>query len=276
MASIILTIFDAIRSLCIQNMAVHLPVLLNASLTPAPLLLQDVRSLLHTPYIPMEAGYALNSDGMYHVAATTYMKDVTGEMIDWWFGWVTNTTQYKLWHPKDHVSSDWSGPHGNGIYIGGHHLVREYIGGELQTLRISFKDPSVYFGENWKEEFQAKNYSTAVCGTVGIWTGPGIAALQVGHLVHLVKDEFNGVRMRSRFWLGDISILPSKELRAKIISQAMVKGLAQHTTEEMAILSNILPALYKKETKGPQSTKEGDLADKEAGHRERFVLHDEN
>jgi hypothetical protein len=272
MASTFVTITSALQSLFTQRNALQFPIPLNASITPSPLLLQDAPSLLSTPYMPMESGYALNSDGMYHVAASTYMKDVTGDMIDWWFGWVTNTTQYKLWHPLDHVSSDWSGPHGNGRYIGGHHLVREYIGGELQTLRISFKDPGVYFGSTWKEDFRANNYATAICGTVGLWTGPGITALQVGHLIHLVKNEYNGVRMRSRFWLGDISLLRSKELRAAAVPQAMVKGLVKHTTEEMGTLASILPELYKRE---------GGLVREEernkfVGNAQSGIVHDEN
>jgi hypothetical protein len=168
-------------------------------------------------------------------------------MIDWWFGWVTNTTQYKLWHPKDHVSSDWSGPHGDSKYIGGHHLVREYVGGELQTLKISFKDPSEYFGSNWKGDFKANNYSTAICGQVGLWIGPGTTSLQIGHLIHLVRNEFNGVRMRSRFWLGDISLLPSASARAAVVPKKLVVGLTKHTTEEMAILGTFLPDLYRSE-----------------------------
>lgn len=62
-----------------------------------PLVLKEAKVLLTNPYLPMEAGWALNSDGMYHVAGHTYMKGVTGSMIDWWFGYVTNTEQYKQW-----------------------------------------------------------------------------------------------------------------------------------------------------------------------------------
>ncbi|TID13223.1 hypothetical protein E2P81_ATG10077 [Venturia nashicola] len=239
--------FTGVVSSLFGNSSAGLPPLLNVTATPAPLLLKQAPTLLTNHWLPMEAGYALNNDGMYHVAANTMMKDVTGEMIDWWFGWVTNTTQYKLWHPKDHVSSDWSGPHGNSQYIGGHHLVREYIGGELQTLKISFRDPGEYFGPQWKEEFKANNYSTAVCGTVSLWTGPGINGLQIGHLIHLVKNEFNGARMRSRFWLGDVNILSrlGPGARAAVVPKSLVVGLTKHTAEEMGILANILPDLYK-------------------------------
>lgn len=62
-----------------------------------PLCLQDAKLLLENDYLPFEAGYAINADGMSHIAASTYMPGVTGEMIDWWFGWIHNTDQYKLW-----------------------------------------------------------------------------------------------------------------------------------------------------------------------------------
>lgn len=48
---------------------------------PNPLLMKDAKGVLTSPYLPMEAGYALNSEEVYHVAGHTYMKDVTG-----WFG----------------------------------------------------------------------------------------------------------------------------------------------------------------------------------------------
>jgi hypothetical protein len=77
-------------------MSIQLPnVTLNPILTPAPLLLKDARTLLTNPYLPLEAGYSLNTDGMWNVAGEAYMPTVTGSMIDWWFGYVTNTEQCK-------------------------------------------------------------------------------------------------------------------------------------------------------------------------------------
>lgn len=93
-----------IASSLMGNGTIQIPPLVNVTETPAPLLLSQAPILLTTPWLPMEAGYALNNDGMYHVAANTMMKglthdslsphdkltfpDVTGDMIEWWFGWV--------------------------------------------------------------------------------------------------------------------------------------------------------------------------------------------
>lgn len=186
---------------------------------------------------------------MYHVAAETRMPGVTGEMIDWWFGYVTTTQQYKQWHPADHISSTWSGPHGNSTYIGGHHLVQEKLhNGPVQKLRISFKSPSEYFGPNWKADFERAGVATAICARVGLWSGIGKAGIDSGHVIHLVMKEKDGVRMRSRFWLGDISILPPiAALRAAAIDESIPKGLQIHCSEEMTYLAGFLPELYKKE-----------------------------
>src|ERR1700744_59551 len=102
------------------------------------------------------------------------MPNCTGEMIDWWFGWVTTTDQFKMWHPKDHVHSEWSGAHGNSTYIGGYPLIQEWIGEECFHLRMEFKAPSKYFGNDWREKFRQNSYETAICARIGIWGGPGI------------------------------------------------------------------------------------------------------
>jgi hypothetical protein len=246
--------------------------------------LKDARTLLDNDYLPVEAGHGPASDGMYHVAASTYMPGCSAEMIDWWFGFIHNTEQYKLWHvrrslsfdctrvtpllgerrlvdcygcdealryaddfvqPRDHVFSDWEGPRENkSEYIGGHHLVHEYIGGEMCKLKISFKDPGNYFGPDWKQDFEAKGYGTAVCGRVGMWDEEKGTVLYTGHLIHLIKDEPNACRMRSRFWLGDVEGVA--EAQGTKVPEAMRGGLMKHCIEEMAILASQLPELYRR------------------------------
>ena len=215
-----------------------------------PLLLSDAKLLLNTPYLQHEAGYAVNAEGMHHIAACTYMPRCTGPMIDWWFGWIHDTAQYQLWHPNDHVFSDWEGPRNNdSTYIGGHHLVHEYIGGHLAKLKISFRDPAEYFGDSWKEDFAAAGYATAVCGRVGNWTPETGEVLYTGHLIHLIKEERIGCRMRSHFWLGDIEGVIDPAQRAAGVPGFLPKGLCQHAAEEMAVLASILPELYHKHSR---------------------------
>lgn len=205
--------------------------------------LSEAPKLLGNDYLELEAGYGLTSDNMAHIAASTYMPGVTAAMIDWWFGYVHTTDHYKLWHPTDHVFSDWEGPRENkSEYIGGHHLVKEYIGGQLCMLKISFKDPSEYFGTDWKTQFEKGNFGTAICGRVGQWNPETGDVLYTGHLIHLVKNEEHGCRMRSRFWKGDIQ--GQRENAGDKVPKYMTEGLMKHATEEMAILASKLPTLY--------------------------------
>lgn len=199
-------------------------------------------------------------------------------MIVWWFGFIKDTKEYKLWvklsaprerilvlvnlvgstqklddrtnqgfqHPRDHVFSDWEGPRNNdSTYIGGVHLVHEKIGGELQKLKIRFKDPGEYFGADWKTKFAAANIGAAICGRVADWNPDADTAMDMAHLIHLVEDTDDGCRMRSRFWIGDVSGL-SAEQRRVIPLPVSLEGLVRHASEEMAILAGILPDLYAK------------------------------
>lgn len=214
--------------------------------SPIPIRLSDAKLLLQNDYLPLEAGHGLTDDNMHHVAASTYMPNVSAKMIDWWFGFIHTTDQYLLWHPRDHIFSDWEGPRDNkSEYIGGHHLVHEYIGGELAKLKISFKEPSEYFGDSWKEDFRKYGYGTAICGRVGTWESEKIT--YNGHLIHLIKNEPDGCRMRSRFWLGDVEGLPRPV--GDTIPSYMTAGLLQHATEEMSILASILPELYQQHSR---------------------------
>ena len=75
-------------------------------------------------------------DGSYLVAVRTEMPKVKAEMVKWWFTDYLQTTQhYKMWHPEDHLWMDWENKE-SGKIIGASHLVHEYIGEEIQKLRI--------------------------------------------------------------------------------------------------------------------------------------------
>lgn len=123
--------------------------------------------------------------------------------------------------------------------------MHEFFAGKLAKLKISFLDPGEYFGSTWKIDFERAGYSTAVCGRIGNWDDETGDVSYFGHLIHLIKDEPDGVRMRSRFWLGDVpGLLLSPEEKKASVPRELAFGLLQHATEEMAILATILPDLY--------------------------------
>lgn len=167
---------------------------------------EDRHDLLKPGYLPMETGVEIRPDGTGTVAAFTRMPRCRAKMIDWWFSWVGDTDQYKLWHPRDHVASAWEG-RVDGKYIGATHLAVEYMAGQgpVKKLRISFKDPREFFDA---AAYDASNVF-AVCGRVGPQDHPFV----VSHLCHSVRDTDYGCEMRSRFWQGHIaSTDPDKQL----------------------------------------------------------------
>ena len=69
--------------------------------------LSRANDLLNPGYLPFESGYWDLADGKRLVAALTRMPGCRAKMVHWWFSWLGGTEQYKLWHPRDHVFSDW-------------------------------------------------------------------------------------------------------------------------------------------------------------------------
>ncbi len=202
--------------------------------------MRDANQLLSAGHLDFEAGYSRLPDGRLHVAAWTGMPGCTGKMVEWWFGYLETTEQYKRWHPKDHVWCEWIGERGTGGFIGGTHHVHEYVGGEMQKLKIHFHEPSEYLDVS---RFAEAGVSAAVCGRVGLLDAP----VWAGHLIHLCRDTDYGCEMRSRFWLGDFDppeMAPDPETRMQIFPDRVGQGLVKHCKEEMTYLAGFLPELY--------------------------------
>jgi len=207
--------------------------------------LDQANALLEPGYLSFESGTLRLEDGQMHVASRTTMPGCKGRMVDFWFGFLRTTEQYKWWHPKDHVWCDWVGERDTGRYIGGTHQVHEYIGGELMKLKIHFRDPAEYLDVS---RFAEAGVSTAVCARVGLLDAP----VWAGHLIHLVRDTDYGCEMRSRFWLGDTdppAMAASREARINLFPDLAGSGLHRHCNEEMGYLAEFLPRLYQRETR---------------------------
>ena len=202
--------------------------------------LAAANQLLDSGYLDFESGYKRLSDGQLHVANWTTMFGCTGKMVEWWFDFLETTEQYKWWHPKDHVWCEWIEGADSSNYVGGTHRVHEYIGGELQKLRIHFRDPSEYLDVS---RFSEAGVTAAVCARVG----PLDSTIWAGHLIHLCRDTDYGCEMRSRFWLGDFDppeLAPDAESRRSLFPDSAGEGLVKHCHEEMSYLAQFLPGLY--------------------------------
>lgn len=206
--------------------------------------LSQADALLEPGTLDLESGYRRLPDGQLHVAAWTTMFGCSGRMVEWWFGYLETTEQYKWWHPRDHVWCEWKGERGTGRFIGGEHHVHEYIGDDLQKLRIRFREPSEYLDV---DRFADAGISAAVCARVGALEAP----VWSGHLIHLCRDTDYGCEMRSRFWLGDMDpseIASDAETRTRLFPDRVGAALQQHCHEEMSYLAGFLPDLYARET----------------------------
>ena len=204
--------------------------------------LDQANQLLDQFYLPFESGWQRLPDGSAHVAARTHMIGCTPEMVAWWFGFIHHTEQYKWWHPRDHLFSDWDGERGTGRYIGGTHLVHEYIGPSIYKLKINFREPAEILDTS---RFEAARVGVAVFGYVGDLEQDG----WFGRLLHLVQKTDDGCVMRSRFWLGALDPMPPNpvppDVLAGLVPDSLAAGLHAHASEEMSILASFLPTVYR-------------------------------
>jgi hypothetical protein len=212
---------------------------------------ENVADLLKPGYLPLESGVEAYDDGFRTVAALTRMPHCRAKMVHWWFGWVGGTDQYKLWHPTDHLFSDWENREG-GNYVGASHLVHEYLAGSdgpLFKLKIQDQEPGAFLGNPGF----AQSDGVAVAARIGALDEP----MNLGRMVHFVRDTDFGCEMRSRFFLGFIegregAPTPEDEtvaaLRRELVTEDLARRLHQHATEEMGYLGDLLPVLYRQVT----------------------------
>ena len=200
-------------------------------------------------YVDFESGVERLRDGTIEVSSLVSMPDVTSSMFRWWFSDYLQTSQhYKMWHPEDHVWMDWEHKK-SGEIAGSHHLVHEYIGGEMSKLRIQFVWPHEILGYDPSDE-----NTVVLCAQVGELD----SSLNIAEMCHVARDMPWGTELRSRFWLGVVSdreatgwqnfllslVVNNPISRRLAVSEAEGLALQKHCIEEMNYLANLLPAIY--------------------------------
>ena len=146
---------------------------------------------------------------------------VTPEMLHWWWRSMMTPGNYKLWHPKDHVSADWEVPPAEGTLVGGIRNVVEKIGEfPVRKLRIRIEDPA---SSPIKASYRYVNATSIIDpdNKPVVW------------ITHEYRAEPYGIRMRSTFRLS------------KNAPQQFIDALRQHNKEEMGRFPEFLPKLYK-------------------------------
>jgi hypothetical protein len=211
----------------------------------------EVNDLLKPGYLKIESGVVDYPDGFKTVCALARMPRSRAKMVEWWFRYLGGTEQYKLWHPTDHLFSDWE-DRVPGTHIGSSHLVHEYLAGSdgpNYKLRINFRDPH--------EFYDPARYATlngaAICARIGSLEHP----VNFARMTHFVRNTDAGCEMRSRFFLGHIesrdparpiSDAEAAAMRAERVTDELARRLHQHCTEEMSYLGELLPIMYRQVT----------------------------
>ena len=213
--------------------------------------LEEVNELLKPGYLKIESGIVDYADGFKTVCAFTRMPRCKAKMVEWWFRWLGGSDQYKWWHPRDHVFSDWE-DRKPGTHIGSSHLVHEYLAGDdgpLFKLRINFRDPAEFFDP----PSYAKLDGAAICARIGALEEP----VNLGRMTHFVRNTDAGCEMRSRFFLGHVESRDPQVIfsdrqkavaRAEKVTDDLARRLHQHATEEMGYLADLLPVMYRQVT----------------------------
>jgi len=213
----------------------------------------DANTVTAEGYSKHETGVSRQSNGVYLVRALTRMPGVKAHMIRWWFSDYMQTTEhYKRWHPTAHVWMDWENKK-PGEIVGASHLVHEYIGKDLNKLRIQFVEPSAFLGPIDEHEDQF-----IVCARAGELETP----INLSSMCHIVRNTEWGAEMRSIFWLGHVArregngeVISLEGLvgntalaRFLLVDEQFAVDLMTHAIEEMGYLADFLPQLYLGET----------------------------
>ncbi|MBK8457310.1 MAG: hypothetical protein IPL47_09575 [Phyllobacteriaceae bacterium] len=202
----------------------------------------------------LENGFALCASGEMRIALATEMPGVTPAMVDWWFGWHSDSPErYKLWHPRAHVHAGWltsppADSTGRGRYVGQVSAVDEYIGSDLGRFAIAFLDPD---GHGFGHASLQDGSATLVLARTGLADYP----FDVGYLAHHVVAIGGGSLMRSRFWIGGSLVAARRGGAAGNLAASAIKtvlkpsgddarALMVHCAQEMAHLATFLPALH--------------------------------
>jgi hypothetical protein len=213
----------------------------------APVLLDfdSAATLLVSEQLQTENGYGMLRDGGIQVSVRTDMPGVTPAMWSWWFGWHgSDTRRYKLWHPRAHVSAQWSDDGGDGHYVGRTSIVREYLGSAYTKAAISFVEPAVM-------GLATSEGEVTICARLGSADLP----VDVGWLIHQVRSTGDGSQMRSRFWMGGRHIAVRAGLSGIRLANSVVRPVAArqlpdprdlmvHCAQEMNHLAGFLPELW--------------------------------
>jgi len=219
---------------------------------------EQMNQLLDPGDLEVEIGWCNLSNGAGFIANRNVYKDVTAEMIEWWFAWhPLEDLRYRLWYPPQHAGIalsreslerilDPSIPISEKIRGVTHHVTEDCNCG-MENIDITFLSPLAFGFDmtRWKEP-----YVSTFVGGFG-WScpaGEADPAIKAPSLMcHIFRQVPGGLQHRTRFWMGyrmsrgkpELSLPPGLAVPAMA-----VQGLARHNVREFANLGILLPEIY--------------------------------
>ncbi|HCO62589.1 MAG TPA: phloretin hydrolase [Clostridiales bacterium] len=203
----------------------------------------------------LQDGFTVAPNGTGFVANTTFMPGVTAEMIDWWFGWhsVTSDLRYKMWDKEDH----WYARADKPEYVkdpnvplnqktwGVNHSIKEDIGLGADDLLLCFRRPSEL---GYDESLIGTDDCLAMVCAYGLGSAPAL-------MTHIARKAEGGILFCSRFWMGYgpnqegqlVKLVPDGVSIPEIVPRA----LYGHNIKEYSNLAAILPSVYAEEKDKP-------------------------
>jgi hypothetical protein len=206
----------------------------------------SIATLLEPGHQQTENGYGRLRGGGLQVSGGPARSGGAPARLPWWFGWHgSDSTRYKLWHPRAHVSARWGDGGGDGSYVGRTSLIEEYLGSAYAKAAIQFIEPSVL-----GLDLSRLGGDVAVCARLGSSTLP----VDIGWFVHHVRATPGGAEMRSRFWMGGpyIAVRQGNRLADRVIRPIAAQQLPDprdllvHCAQEMNHLAGFLPQIHEK------------------------------
>jgi hypothetical protein len=219
---------------------------------------EQMNDLLLPGELQVEIGWCNLPNGAGFIANRNIYKNVTAEMIDWWFAWhPLESLRYRIWYPPQHAGIELS-PESRGKILnpdipisekcwGVTHHVTEDCNCGMENIDITFQSPNDFGFDitRWREP-----YVSTFVGGFG-WSSPAIKSdrgIKAPSLMcHIFRQIPDGLEHRTRFWMGyrlsrgkaELVLPPGVSVPANA-----VQGLARHNVREFSNLGVLLPEIY--------------------------------
>lgn len=206
-------------------------------------------------------GWSILPDGAGYVSSCMMMKNVTPQMISWWFAWhPLESLRYMLWYPGRHFSArvceeDYKRMTDPKVdmrdKIAG---VTHYIEEDSRDLENLNEIPPMFqihlrYPEELGVDMALVGYpskGTLVCASPPVNTD-GSLPERPRIMIHYAKKTEGGAELYSRFWMGGYVLNNNRAQYigvAKPTPKDAPARLLRHCISEYSNLASFLPELY--------------------------------